>query len=286
MFVSSTFRDMHADRDYLSAHVFPRLEEQLRQRRHQLEPIDLRLGVETVDEETQEQRELLVLKVCLEEVQRSRPFLLVLLGDRYGTVLPQERMETAVREIGFQTDVRYKSVTALEIEYGILKDHPEQRARSFFYFREPLPQEQMTPEQAALYSDACSPDPEVRGNHERLLALKQAIRSNPDLAPRVHSYTAGWDAAAGQITGLEVFGEMVAEHLWRHWRRTPAPGPTTRLRPGISRSGRRCRSLWTSGDVTSPAAWPCWSSWTGWRGAAAAAGPPASPVLRERARAP
>ena len=214
MFVSSTFRDMHAERDYLSAHVFPRLEERLRQRRHQLEPIDLRLGVETVDEETQEQRELLVLKVCLEEVQRSRPFLLVLLGDRYGTVLPQERMETAVREIGFQSDVRHKSVTALEIEYGILKDHPEQRARSFFYFREPLPQEQMTPELAALYSDACSPDPQVRGNHERLLALKQAIRTNPDLAPRVHSYSAGWDATAGRITGLEAFGEMVAEHLW------------------------------------------------------------------------
>ena len=214
VFVSSTFRDMHAERDYLSAYVFPRLEERLRQRRHQLEPIDLRLGIETVDEETQEQRELLVIKVCLEEVQRSRPFLLVLLGDRFGTVLPQERMETAVLEIGFQTDVRHKSVTALEIEYGIIKEHPEQRARSFFYFRDPLPLEQMTPELAALYSDARSPDPEIRSNHERLLVLKQKIRANPDLAPRVHSYSAGWDAEAERITGLDAFGEMVAEHLW------------------------------------------------------------------------
>ncbi|MFM7515129.1 MAG: AAA family ATPase, partial [Cyanobium sp.] len=212
--MSSTFRDMHAERDHLNAHVFPRLEERLRQRRHQLEPIDLRLGIETVDEETQEQRELLVLKVCLEEVQRSRPFLLVLLGDRFGTVLPQERMETAIREIGFQTDVRNKSVTALEIEYGILKEHSEQLARSFFYFREPLPLEQMTPELAELYSDARSAEPKIRANHERLLMLKQAIRSNPDLAPRVHSYSAGWDTAAQRITGLEAFGEMVAEHLW------------------------------------------------------------------------
>jgi predicted negative regulator of RcsB-dependent stress response len=205
---------MHAERDYLSAHVFPRLEERLRQRRHQLEPIDLRLGIETVDEETQVQRELLVIKVCLEEVQRSRPFLLVLLGDRFGTVLPQERMETAVLELGFQTDVRHKSVTALEIEYGILKEHPEQRARSFFYFRDPLPLEQMTPELAALYSDARSPDPEIQSNHERLLVLKQEIRANPDLAPRVHSYSAGWDAEAERITELDAFGEMVAEHLW------------------------------------------------------------------------
>ena len=35
---------------------------------------------------------MLVLKVCLDEIERSRPFLLVLLGDRYGTVMPEERI--------------------------------------------------------------------------------------------------------------------------------------------------------------------------------------------------
>ena len=88
VFISSTFRDMHAERDWLRNRVFPRLEEQLRQRRHHLELIDLRLGVETAQADTEEARELLVLKVCLDEIKRSRPFLVVVLGDRYGWVPP------------------------------------------------------------------------------------------------------------------------------------------------------------------------------------------------------
>jgi len=44
IFISSTFRDMHAERDYLREQVFPRLEEKLRERRHHLETIDLRWG--------------------------------------------------------------------------------------------------------------------------------------------------------------------------------------------------------------------------------------------------
>src|SRR5207247_1394507 len=83
IFISSTFRDMHAERDHLRHHVFPRLEEELLKRRHHLEWIDLRQGVQSGEAATEEQRELIVLKVCLDEIKRSRPFLIVLLGDRY-----------------------------------------------------------------------------------------------------------------------------------------------------------------------------------------------------------
>jgi telomerase protein component 1 len=44
LFVSSTFRDMHAERDHLWRVVFPALEERLRQRCHHLEPVDLCWG--------------------------------------------------------------------------------------------------------------------------------------------------------------------------------------------------------------------------------------------------
>jgi len=111
VFISSTFRDMHAERDYLRSHVFPRLEEALRARRHFLEPIDLRLGVETAQEGTDEARELLVLKVCLDEIERSRPFMIVLLGDRYGWVPPEERLVAAAREQGVDIIPAGKSVT-------------------------------------------------------------------------------------------------------------------------------------------------------------------------------
>jgi hypothetical protein len=84
LFISSTFRDMHAERDQLNRVVFPALEERLKGRRSRLEPIDLRVGVETDSTKTERERELQILKVCLAEIERSRPFLLVLLGDRYG----------------------------------------------------------------------------------------------------------------------------------------------------------------------------------------------------------
>jgi len=56
---------MHAERDFLRVHAFAHLEEQLRERAHYLETIDLRQGVETTTEVDDIQRELKVLKVCL-----------------------------------------------------------------------------------------------------------------------------------------------------------------------------------------------------------------------------
>ena len=51
VFISSTFRDMHAERDHLVRVVFPELKERCRQRRVHLIDVDLRWGV------TQEQAE-------------------------------------------------------------------------------------------------------------------------------------------------------------------------------------------------------------------------------------
>jgi len=47
IFISSTFADMQAERDHLRTHVFPEIEERLRKRRHNLEWVDLRMGVAT-----------------------------------------------------------------------------------------------------------------------------------------------------------------------------------------------------------------------------------------------
>jgi len=214
VFVSSTFKDMQAERDHLKNVVFPELAERLRGRRNHLDSIDLRLGVETVHLADEAAKELRVLKVCLNEIERSRPFLIVLLGDRYGWVPPAERMEAAAREAGFQTNVTGRSVTDLEIDFGLLKKDPAQRRRSFFYFRDPLPYDQMSPDVAARYSDLHSPDPGVRANHPKLIALKARIENDPELKPRVRSYEAKWNAATNEVTDLEAWGRKVLEDLW------------------------------------------------------------------------
>ena len=214
VFITSTFRDMDAERDYLRTVVFPELEERLKERRHLLEPIDLRWGVETVSIDKEQSKELLVLKVCLGEIERSRPFLIALIGDRYGWIPPQERMAAAAKEAGFKGDLSEKSITALEIEYGIL-EMPGQRRRSFFYFRRPLPYDSMPPEIAATYSDRHSPLPGGEESHQRLQALKDRIRKDRQLKCRVRDYTAQWDEQKLQVTGLEEWGQMVLEDLWR-----------------------------------------------------------------------
>ena len=210
VFVSSTFRDMHAERDHLARFVFPELAERLRARRHDLVAIDLRWGVETSSHEA-EAKELLVLKVCLAEIERSRPFFIALLGDRYGWVAPEERVRRAADEAGFDAAEPGMSITALEIEYGALATR-EQQARTFVYVREPLPYDEMPAEIAALYSDARSPEAGAPEAAARLTALKGRLAEA--LPGRVRPYRAEWDAARHRVVGLEGFGRMVLEDLW------------------------------------------------------------------------
>ena len=205
LFVSSTFEDMHAERDQLQQYVLPELEEWLRGRQIHLEAIDLRWGVETTCIAEQDAKELTVLKVCLAEIDRSRPFIIVFLGDRYGWIPPTDRIQSIASEVGLAIDPTPRSVVALEVEYGALR--ASQTMRPFFYFREPLPYDRIRPEVAARYSDeAGSPE------HFRLLGeLKARIRERfPD---RVRSYSVQWDDTAQRPSGLTAFGNLVLSDL-------------------------------------------------------------------------
>src|ERR1700722_10719846 len=136
VFVSGTFRDMHAERDYLRSHVFPELAERLSTRQISVEAVDLRWGVDTSVAEVD--HDLIVLKVCLGEVKRCLPFFIGIIGDRYGSILPDPRLEDAAVEAGLNTRVVGKSVTDLEIEFAALT-RPHNARSAYFYLREPLP---------------------------------------------------------------------------------------------------------------------------------------------------
>ena len=102
-------------------------------------------------------------------------------------------------------------MTDLEIDYGVLSDSSQQ-PRSRFYFREPLPYEQMPREIAALYSDASDTDPAAVDRAKRLATLKQRIEQ--EVPGRVRHYSIDWDAEQGRITGLEAWGRQVLEDIW------------------------------------------------------------------------
>jgi tetratricopeptide (TPR) repeat protein len=210
LFVSSTFEDMQAERDHLQQFVFPELEERMRAHRIHLACIDLRWGVETTSVADREAKEATVLKVCLTEIDRCRPYFVVLLGDRYGWVPPMARVEAVTREAGVAIERSPCSVTELEIEYGALGS--QQPMRPLFYFRRPLAYERMAEANIARYSDRTrSP-----GDFERLEALKARIRDRfPD---RVREYTLEWDSEKSRPAGLAAFGDQVLADLWSEFR--------------------------------------------------------------------
>jgi hypothetical protein len=201
---------MQAERDHLQQFVFPELEERMRSHRIHLACIDLRWGVETTSVADRQAKEATVLKVCLAEIDRCRPYFVVLLGDRYGWVPPVARVEAVTREAGVAIERSPCSVTELEIEYGALG--AQQPMRPLFYFRHPLAYERMAEADIARYSDRTrSP-----GDFERLKALKARIRNRfPD---RVREYTLEWDAEKCRPAGLAAFGDQVLADLWSEFQ--------------------------------------------------------------------
>jgi tetratricopeptide (TPR) repeat protein len=216
VFISSTFRDMQAERDCLRDIVFPQLDDRLMQLKSHFVPVDLRWGIDTVSESVQEDKEVKVLKVCLNEINRCRPYLLVILGDRYGWIPPSDQISAVVNEAGFDVDTKGKSVTSLEIEYALFSNS-ELEKRCFFYFRSDLPYERMTEAERAFYSDQYSNESAGRENYNRILALKNRIESDLQLKKRVRYYSVKWEN--NRISGLESFANQVLEDFWSEFKK-------------------------------------------------------------------
>lgn len=79
IFISSTFRDMQAERDHLVRFVFPQLREALVEHQIHLVDVDLRWGV-TSDQD--------VVMVCQEIIDECKPRFIGILGGRYGWTAP------------------------------------------------------------------------------------------------------------------------------------------------------------------------------------------------------
>jgi hypothetical protein len=197
IFVSSTFKDMQAERDILKSKVQPYLNSIARNYGESLSFSDLRWGVDTTDM-TEEEQNRRVLSVCLNEIDRARPYMIVLLGERYGYMPGPNVIGREVhRRPAFSLDDLDISVTQLEIEYGALSTK-EALAHTYFYFRE-LSGENIPGD----YSDK---DDKYR---QRLSALKERIRSLA--GDHVRFYQAEY--GANGVTGLDGFADLVSADL-------------------------------------------------------------------------
>ena len=118
IFISSTFKDMQAERELLMKKVFPRLRQIAVRRDADVIPVDLRWGI--TDEEA-ENRE--IVEYCLKEIEDSKPFFIGIIGERYGWVPSED-------DVNFDKNGRFgwiydefskgRSITDIEIRYGAL----------------------------------------------------------------------------------------------------------------------------------------------------------------------
>ena len=187
IFVSSTFRDFHEERKLLAEQVFQLLRGRLKDRFVELVDVDLRWGITEAEAERGE-----VLPICLAEIDRSRPYFVALLGERYGWVPPPQKYgaELLERQPWLEEHRGGKSITELEILHGIL-NKPEMSDRAFFYFR--------APDYARKKGGNYLPDtPE---NAKRQGELKERIRKS--------------GLPVFEYSKPEVFAKRLQENLWR-----------------------------------------------------------------------
>jgi len=179
VFISSTFRDMQAERDHLVRFVFPRMREQLLSRRIHLVDVDLRWGV-TGEQDASD--------VCREIIDECRPRFLCMLGGRYGTVPEGKEF----------------SITAGEVHFGALDAHGD-KIYALFYFRHGAVTELM---------DKSSPgsirEPRNSGKANELARLKRSIRKTRYSR---FLYRPRWSADEGRLLALKTFGDRVERDL-------------------------------------------------------------------------
>ena len=173
VFVSSTFRDMNAEREELGKFIFPELRKFCRERGVEFVEVDLRWGV---TEEQSQRGE--TLAVCLAEIDHCRPYFIGLLGERYGWV-PGEFHQDVVEGNPWLIELKDRSVTELEILHGVL-NNPAMADRTTFYFRDPQYLDQVPAEQRGNFRSESEPAA------AKLAALKQRIRQSG--LPLVESY--------------------------------------------------------------------------------------------------
>ena len=207
VFLSSTFRDMDAERTYLVKQVFPKVRAACLERQVGFSEIDLRWGVSE-----EESKNGATVEICLKEIDRCRdfpPFFIGFLGERYGWIPKHDELAAYWDKHG---DSQYApairdsiergiSVTELEMELAVLGEGAADKmaGHALFLLRAP----QLTDQ---LYRQATGHDPDHNDTsyydaaNGRLANLKQRIRHTPYLG--IDNYTS-----------IEQFGAAVESYL-------------------------------------------------------------------------
>ncbi|XP_022100533.1 telomerase protein component 1-like [Acanthaster planci] len=203
VFISSTFRDMHGERDLLTRFVFPELRARAKKRFLNVFEVDLRWGV--TEEETRQNRSV---EICLTEVSRCDYFVGIL-GQRYG-FCPDTYATPATPEFDWLQDYPAgRSITELEMQHAALCDPQEAVGRAFFYFRNSDFMAEVPPSCQSAFQA------ETGAAAEKIENLKQRIRhSGLEVFDGYPCRFGGIVDYKPVTTNLEELGMRVVNNLW------------------------------------------------------------------------
>lgn len=191
-FVSSTFRDMQGERDAIHRIVLPQLRDLAAKYGQAVQFVDLRWGVSTSELEADEAQRK-VLEVCLHEIDSCVPYMIVLLGERYGWAPGSALIDGTAQFTGFTPDGAEISVTELEIQYGIWKNEGK------------LDPAQLTEEDREVY--LCSSEDDRR----KMERLKAKIRNNP--TAQIYEYHLDIKESDHSLTGYDEFAQELTARI-------------------------------------------------------------------------
>ncbi len=130
VFLSSTFRDLQPEREELVKKTFPRIRKACRERGVEFTEIDLRWGI--TEEESRTGR---TIRICLEEIDRCRPYFIGVIGSRYGWVpgiSEVEKDEALLPEFPWLREYAESEKSIIEMEFAHGAMH-QQNDSAFFY---------------------------------------------------------------------------------------------------------------------------------------------------------
>ncbi|KAF8790953.1 Telomerase protein component 1 like protein [Argiope bruennichi] len=202
IFISSTFKDMHTERDLLIRYVIPELRKRAASVFVKINEVDLRWGITETDCASKRAAEL-----CLLEAQKSDLFIGIL-GDRYGTIFNYDPPDSP--ELQWVKDYpRGLSITELEMHAGALREDKLLKKKAFFYIRNNSFLNFM-PEKYRSHFESENPESNLK-----VEALKSKIRSS---GLKVYDgYTcnfAGVLDGKPVLSGLDNFGKTVLNNTW------------------------------------------------------------------------
>ena len=194
---------MHFERDVLHTVVVPELISRFSKRRINVDLVDLRWGIDVSDSSSETESSTKILKVCFDEIERSKPLFIGFIGERYGWIPNLSHVEKESLDANFDNFKGDESVTAMEMLYALEKFDSSDGC--LFFIRNGLKPEDIKDEKhRKIYFPLDAPD-------EKCNKLKSLLREN--YKDSTFDYNCYWDNDTQSIKGLDDLCNLIIEKL-------------------------------------------------------------------------